>query len=87
MESTVLERLETEGQAVARAMVEYVLTCFQSHNPAVLLTPVLVGPMLETVAAARKGVQEAVGIMVSRIERLADPDLPTEGDPFGPPTE
>jgi chromosome segregation ATPase len=87
MESTVLERLETEGQAVARAMVEYVLTCFRSQDPAVPLTPVLVGPVLETVAAAWEGVQEAVGIVVSRIERLADPDLLTEGDPFGPPTE
>jgi hypothetical protein len=87
MESTVLERLETEGRAVAQAMVEYVLTCFWSHDPMVPLTPVFVGPMLEMVAAAREGVQEAVGIVVSRIERLADPDLPTEGDPSGPPTE
>jgi hypothetical protein len=50
MESTVLECLETEGRAVARAMAEYILTCFRSHDPAVLLTPVLVGPVPEMVA-------------------------------------
>jgi hypothetical protein len=68
-------------------MVEYVLTCFRSHDPAVPLTLVLVGPRPETVAAAREGVQEVVGIVVSRIKRLADLDLPTEGDPSKPPTE
>jgi hypothetical protein len=33
MESTVLERLETEGLAVAWAVAEYILTCFRSHDP------------------------------------------------------
>jgi hypothetical protein len=88
MESTILKRLETEGREVAWAMVEYVLTCFRSHDPAVPLTPVLVGPVPEMVAAAREGVQEAVGIVVSHIERLAKPDLPTGGPPPpGPPIE
>jgi hypothetical protein len=81
MESIVLRRLETEGWVVARAMVEYVLTCFRSHAPAVPLTPVLVGPVPEMVAAAREGVQEAVEIVVSRIERLSGPNLQTGGTP------
>jgi hypothetical protein len=81
MESTILERLETEGRAVARVMAEYILTCFWSHDPAVPLTPILVGPVPETVAAAREGVQETVEIVVSRIKRRAGPDLPTEETP------
>jgi hypothetical protein len=81
MESTALERLETEGRVVARAMVEYVLTCFRSHDLAIPLTLVLVGPVPETVAIAREGVQEAVEIVVSRIKRHARPDLPTEATP------
>jgi hypothetical protein len=81
MESTILGRLETEGWEVARAMVKYVLTYFRSHDPAVLLTPVLVGPIPETMAAAREGVQEAVEIVVARIKRLTDPDLQTGGIP------
>jgi hypothetical protein len=81
MESTVLERLVTEGRVVARAMADYVLTYFRSHDPTVPLTPVLVGPVPEMVAAAREGVQGAVEIVVSRIKRRARPDLPTEATP------
>jgi hypothetical protein len=81
IESTVLERLETKGRVVARAMVEYILTCFRSHDPAILLTPILVGPVPEMVAVAREGVQEAVEIVVSPIKRRARLDLPTEATP------
>jgi hypothetical protein len=45
MESAVLDRLETEGRVVARATTEYILTCYRSHNPAIPLTPILVGPV------------------------------------------
>jgi hypothetical protein len=81
MESTILDRLEIEGRVVARVMTEYVLTYFCSHDPAIPLSPVLVGPVRETVAAAREGVQEAADIVVSRIKHLARTDLPTEGTP------
>jgi hypothetical protein len=87
MESSVLERLEAEGRVVARVIVEYVLTCFRSHDPEIPLTPVLVGPVPETVAAAREGVQEAADIMVSRIERRPDPGPANRRDPSGPPEE
>jgi hypothetical protein len=87
MESTVLERLETEGQVVAQAMAEYILTCFRSHDPVVPLTPVLVGPVPEMVAAAREGVQEAADIVVSHIERRLGPGPASGRDPFGPPEE
>jgi hypothetical protein len=81
LESTVVGRLETEGQEVARVVVEYVLTYFRSHDPAIPLTPVLVGPIPEMVAAAREGVQEAVEIVAARIEHFIGPDLQTGGPP------
>jgi hypothetical protein len=47
----------------------------------VTLTSILVGPVPETVAAAREGVQELLEIVVSRIKHRARPDLPTEETP------
>jgi hypothetical protein len=85
MKSAVLDRLETEGRAVARATAEYILTCFQSHDPAMLLTPVLAGPVRAIAAAAREGVQEMGDIMVSCIERRPEPVR--RGDPSGPPEQ
>jgi hypothetical protein len=87
MESTILDRLEIEGRVVARVMTEYVLTYFCSHDPAIPLSPVLVGPVRETVAAAREGVQEVADIMVSRIERRPGPGPASGRDPSGPPEE
>jgi hypothetical protein len=37
-------------------VVDYVLTCFRSHDPAIPLSPVLVGPVPEVVATTREGV-------------------------------
>jgi hypothetical protein len=75
--------LETEGRAVARGTAEYILTCFQSHDPTIQLTPVLVGPIRATAAAAHEGVQEAVDMVVSRIRRRPEPAR--SGDASGPP--
>jgi hypothetical protein len=66
-------------------VVDYVLSCFRSHDPAIPLTPVLVGPVLEMVAAAREGVQEAVEIVATRFERSSRSDLQKRGGPSGPP--
>ncbi|XP_025819293.1 uncharacterized abhydrolase domain-containing protein DDB_G0269086-like [Panicum hallii] len=44
--------LETEGRIVARGMDEYILTSFRSHDPSIQLTPVMVGPLRATAAAA-----------------------------------
>jgi hypothetical protein len=85
MESTIHNLLETEGRAVARAMAEYILTCYRSHDPAIPLTPVLIGPIRATTAAAREGVQEAVDTVVSRIERRPGPGPASGRDPSGPP--
>ena len=87
MEATLLDRLETEGRAVARAVVEHVLTCFRSHDPTVPLAPVLLGPVRETAAAAREGVQDAADIVVSRIERRPSPGPASGRDTPGAPEE
>jgi hypothetical protein len=68
-------RLEAEGQELARVVVDYVLTCFQSHDSAISLTLVLEGPIPEAEATAREGVQEVVEIMAARFERFTGPDL------------
>jgi hypothetical protein len=49
-------RLEAEGSELCRSAIEYVLTCFQSHDPAVSLGPVIAGPVADTEDAAREGV-------------------------------
>jgi hypothetical protein len=56
-------------------VVDHVLTCFQSHDPALSLTLVLEGPVPEVEAVAREGVQEAVEIVASRFEHNVELDL------------
>jgi hypothetical protein len=75
LESTLVARLEAEGRELARVVVDYVLTCFRSHDPAISLTPVLEGPVPEAEATAREGVQEMVEIVAARSERRKGPDL------------
>jgi hypothetical protein len=76
LESGMLDLLETEGRVVARGTAEYILTCFRSHDPAIELTPVLVGPIRAPAAAAKEGVQEAADMVVSRIRRRPDASGP-----------
>jgi hypothetical protein len=83
LESAILDRLETEGRTVAWGMVEYILTCFWSHDPAFPLTPVLVGPVRATVTAAQEGVQEAADMVASRVQRCPGPAR--RRDSSGPP--
>jgi hypothetical protein len=87
MEDSLLDRLESEGRAVARMMAEHVLTCFRSHDPDAPLTPVLLGPVPRTAAAAREGVQGAVEIAVSRIKRRPGPGPVSGRETPGAPGE
>jgi hypothetical protein len=77
--------LEAEGRVVARGMAEYILTSLRSHDPAVQLTPVLVGPLRATAAAAREGVQEAVDLVAARLRRRPEPA--ESGSASGPPEQ
>ena len=62
-------RLEAEGGRLYRAMIEYILTCFRSHDPTISLEPVIVGPVADIEDAAREGVQDTVEAVVERFQR------------------
>ena len=62
-------RLEAEGSKLYRAVVDYVLTCFRSHDPAISLAPVIDGPVAATEDAARESVQDAVEMVAARFQR------------------
>jgi DNA repair exonuclease SbcCD ATPase subunit len=62
-------RLETEGGRLCRAVIEYILTCFRSHDLAIFLDPVIVGPVADTEDAAREGVQDTVELVAERFQR------------------
>ena len=49
-------RLEAKGSRLCRAVIEYILTCFRSHDPAISLEPVIAGPVLDIEDAAREGI-------------------------------
>jgi hypothetical protein len=61
--------LEAEGGKICRAVIEYVLTCFWSHNPAISLEPVIAGPVADTEDAAREGIQDGVELVAERFQR------------------
>jgi hypothetical protein len=52
-------------------VVDYVLTCFWSHDPAMSLALVLDGPMAATEDTAQESVQDAVETVAARF--LCDP--------------
>jgi predicted nucleic acid-binding Zn-ribbon protein len=55
LDQTLGARLEAEGSRLCRSAIEYVLTCFRSHDPAVSLGPVIAGPVADAEDAAREG--------------------------------
>jgi hypothetical protein len=62
-------RLEVEGGKLCRAVIEYILTCFRSHDPAISLEPVIAGPVVDTEDAAWEGVQDVVELVAERFHR------------------
>ena len=62
-------RLEAEGGKLCRAVIEYVLTYFRSHDPAISLVPVIAGPVAATEDAARESIQDAVELVAERFQR------------------
>jgi hypothetical protein len=62
-------RLEAEGGRLCRAVIEYILTCFWSHDPAISLEPVIASPVADTEDAAREGVQATVEVVAERFQR------------------
>jgi hypothetical protein len=62
-------RLEAEGSKLCRAVIEYVLPCFRSHDPAISLGPVITGSVVDTKDAAQGSVQDAVDVVAKRFQR------------------
>jgi hypothetical protein len=62
-------RLEAEGSKLCRAVVDYVLTFFRSHDPAISLAPVIDGPVVATEDVARESVQDAMEMVAARFQR------------------
>ncbi|KAJ1283359.1 hypothetical protein BS78_03G122400 [Paspalum vaginatum] len=87
LDSTLGERLDAEGRELCRLVVEHLLVCFRSHDPAISLDPVIAGPVEEAEAAARVSVQEAVEVVAARFQRTPadeDPDVPGTGASAAP---
>jgi hypothetical protein len=61
--------LEAEGGRLFQAIVEYILTCFRSHDPAISLEPVIAGPVADTEDAAREGIKDAMELVAERFQR------------------
>jgi hypothetical protein len=61
-------RLEAKGGRLYRAVIEYILTCFRSHDPTISLEPVIAGPMANTEDAAWEGVQDTVEVVTERFQ-------------------
>jgi chromosome segregation ATPase len=85
VEAGIQDLLEAEGREVARGTAEYVLTSFRSHDTATQLTPVLVGPLRTTAAAAREGVLEVADMVAARLRRRPEPE--ESGSTSGPPEQ
>jgi hypothetical protein len=72
LEDHVGSRIEEEGRALAQAVVEHVLMCFRSRDPAISLEPVVQGPAEEPAGATAAGVEDAARAVADRFKR--DPE-------------
>jgi hypothetical protein len=69
LEEAVGSRLEEEGHALAQAVADHVLMCFQSCDPNIPLEPVEQGLVEGSTGAARDGVEDVACIIAERFER------------------
>jgi len=69
LEPILAVHLEAEGRKLCRMVAEYILTCLQSHDPAISQAPVVDGPMAETEATARESVRDVVDFVAAYFKR------------------
>jgi hypothetical protein len=62
-------RLEAKGGRLCRVVIEYILTCFRSHDPAISLEPVIAGPVAATEDTVWEGVRDAVELVAELFQR------------------
>jgi hypothetical protein len=61
-------RLEVEGSRLCWSVIEYILTCFWSHDPTISLVPVIARPVADTEDAAQEGIQDVVDAVAVRFQ-------------------
>ena len=61
--------LEAEGSRLCRAVIEYILTCFRSHDSAISLEPMIAGLVADTEDAAREAVRDVVELVAKHFQR------------------
>jgi hypothetical protein len=61
--------LEAEGSRLCQAVIEYILTCFWSHDLAISLGPVISGLVADTEDDARESVQDVVDAVAKHFQR------------------
>jgi hypothetical protein len=50
-------------------VIEYLLTCFRSHDPAISFELVIAGPVADTEDATRETIQDTVEVVAERFQR------------------
>jgi hypothetical protein len=68
LEEAIDSRLEEEGCALAHAVADHVLMCFQSCDPTISLEPVVQGPVEGSAEATGDGVENAARTVAERFE-------------------
>jgi hypothetical protein len=68
LEEAIGSRLEEEGRALAQAVADHMLMCFQSCDPSISLEPVVKGTVEGSAEAARVGVEVATRTVAERFE-------------------
>jgi hypothetical protein len=69
LEEAVGSCLEEEGRALAQAVANHVLMCFQSCDPSISLEPAVQGPIKGFAEVARDSIEEAARAIAERFER------------------
>jgi hypothetical protein len=69
LEEAIGSHLLEEGRALAQAVVDHVLMCFQSHDPSISLELAVQGPVEGSAEAARDGIEDAARAVAERFER------------------
>jgi hypothetical protein len=69
LEEAIGRRLEEEGRALAWAVVDNVLMCFQCRDPSISLEPVVQGPVEGSTEAGRVSVEDVARAVAEWFER------------------
>jgi hypothetical protein len=68
LEEAISNRLEEEGRALAQAVADHVLMCFQSRDPSISLEPVVQGSVEGSAEAAMDNVEDDARAVAERFE-------------------